>query len=231
MLWGLPPETWLELWSGAIGAFVSALAAALVAWGVVSATNKHQANLSKKALQSQLDSATEALELQTALLEKQIAEQRRSERNRQSIDTIVNIIERSNEILARPPSRNLDDIWRLNYHLRTGVTTLRILGGEFAPLAATLHRYPDITSGLAAYVIRGANPDDNTVSNFMWSELNDLVSPVTSLLPHWFEDSEKDRLITLSVIREAIERAEHVRDSVENSKKTSKSAEDITQSS
>lgn len=53
----------------------------------------------------------------------------------------------------------------------------------------------------------------------MWSELNDLISPVTSLLPYWLQESEEDRTITLNIIAKAMERAKQVQDTVLESEK------------
>lgn len=87
MLWGLGPESWLQLWSGVIGSIVGAIGAAVVALLVLSRTNRHQAKLSQEALREQRELAESALVAQredakTALneqrnaLERQLADQR-----------------------------------------------------------------------------------------------------------------------------------------------------------
>lgn len=51
MLWGITPETWAQLWSGAIGSFVAAVIGGLVALAIVRLTNSHQSTLAREARQ------------------------------------------------------------------------------------------------------------------------------------------------------------------------------------
>ena len=201
----------MDLWSGVIGAALSAVLAALVAVLVVWRTNKHQSKLAATALRRQAKSAKKALKSQRRLLQEQLDEQRRSELNNRALEAIVAIVELSNELLSRPKTRTVDDIWNFASPLRTGVTTLKIIGKEYDSLADALWMYPVTASGIGAYCVDSGKPEAKAVTDEAAIVLYKLVQNVTVTLSAWLQGSESERSKAISDMKRDLATAERYR--------------------
>ncbi|WP_440102441.1 hypothetical protein [Glutamicibacter mishrai] len=199
MLWGLPPETWLELWSGAIGAFVSAIAAALVAWGVVSATNKHQSTLSDKALREQRKQARRSLQAQQDL-----------DRDNAARQAMARYISNALELVSLAESRTPDELRSIGVRLQVAATEIRILGNEFNKMGDVLLRMSRSIRGLAARELASRDGKVPEFNERMRHELNLIVSEASALIPVWWNEEPDDQDHTISRFESAIDRANNI---------------------
>lgn len=82
LMQGLEGDTWVQLWAGVFGAIPAAVVSAAVAAGVavmvLHLSNAHQRKLAERAMTEQRTQSSQQLEVQRALAEAQLAEQRRS---------------------------------------------------------------------------------------------------------------------------------------------------------
>lgn len=95
MYWGIDRAEWLLLWSGVLGAVVSAAVAALVATFVLVRSNKHQLKLS-----------LEAAETQRAVALKQLTEQRSEAARSREQAALAEVIVAVEQLVAMSPRPN-----------------------------------------------------------------------------------------------------------------------------
>lgn len=193
MLLGIPPTTWLELWSGAIGAFVSAIGAAAVAWLVVKETNKHQSELAKKALGAQREDAAEALRVQRELLEQQIHEQRNAARHSECVRASSELLAGVHELVSFSDSFTLEDRARITLSMRVALSTLEIFDGTSEGLHKALYPCELTFSALSSHIFVARMDGDMDRYGLIYEQLNNCSSAVQWIIPKWWNSDAPDR--------------------------------------
>jgi hypothetical protein len=206
MLWGISAADWLELWSGTIGALVSAVAAALVAWLVVRATNKHQGEIAKAALKAQREDAATALIVQRELLQQELREQREESRRSERTQALARFVSGVRELSFLHNATELPSIAAVGRELEAAVAALDILGGEDEGLRELLH--PSIRPII---VLSTLSLDDFKagVDSDAYRLLRACADAICTLAPKWWsrEDAHGRRFIRAEV-RMTLEAAE-----------------------
>lgn len=188
MLWGIPATTWLELWSGSIGALVSAIGAAVVAWLVVKATNRHQGEIARAALEAQRADATEALRVQRELLEQQISEQRQEARWAEKTRALSEFVAGVRELNAIHDETTLHEVNATIRRLEASAATLDILGDDDEGLHSLLHPSIRTLHTLCVHVffdyqIKGPRSGAREA-------LADCARAICTLSPKWWSNEE-----------------------------------------
>lgn len=136
MFWGLSEAWWMQIWSGVIGAAITAGISIFVAIIVVKRTNSHQSILSNRALAEQRKGDAEALEeqrardaaaldVQRAALQEQLEQQRAETARLRMMDVRADIVADANHVLDSA-LQNMDAVDRAIPPLSRSITRWRI---------------------------------------------------------------------------------------------------------
>lgn len=206
MFMGISEGDWLELWSGFIGALVSAVLAALVAVLVVWRTNKHQSGLAKSALAAQREDAATALKVQRDLLERQIREQREEARRAERHQALARFIAGVRELSFLHSETELISIARIGRELEAAAAALDILGEEDEGLHELLH--PSIRPLVLLSTI-SLDDFQAGLDSDAYRKMTACASAICDLSPKWWSREEgHERRFIRSEIRLNIQAAE-----------------------
>lgn len=185
MFIGISAADWLQLWNGFIGALVAAVAAALVAWGVVKATNKHQSRLAYVAA-------------------RQAAREAQRSRVIDAMSEFLTIVDESH--------LNIDELTKASFkpyvtRLWTLVHTLGLVGGLGMNIRNLVFMWPAMIRELVYQYIDSTDENLRTETK---DALRNVHSAFAVTLPSFIGDEEFDVKSLMGIVEEAYETGKSV---------------------
>lgn len=191
-LWGIKEDVWVQLWSGTVGAIVSAGVAALVAVLVLTSSNAHQRKLAAEAARKQEKTAIRQLDEQYALAAQQLAEQRfeaRRVREQAALAEIISTAE-SLVIFATQSSAAVRSHTPL---VQTAMARWRIELGA-SPMEREVREWSRFLASTAHDLAFVAQRNDIGAQYDSWTALNDAVRQLTTVALDWPAAGDREKV-------------------------------------
>lgn len=186
-LWGIEESVWVQLWSGTVGAIVSAGMAALVAVMVLTRSNTHQRKL-----------AAEALAHQKALGEQQLAEQRAEAARVREQAAIAEVIIAAEQFM-HVSRESTEELTRHLVVFQSAVARWRVELGPGSPLTGELMNWITVLF-VAACDRHAIDPDDKEKTAAAFDTLARAITSFSTLALGWAAADQplKEALLTRS---------------------------------
>ncbi|MFF5791107.1 hypothetical protein ACFY5D_03565 [Paeniglutamicibacter sp. NPDC012692] len=187
----------MELWSGTIGALVSAVLAALVAVFVVWRTNKYQGKQAAIARADAYVQSAKALREQKEILEKQFAFQIEESRLAESSRCIAEFMSAAEALhlswlyLPDNTPEQLKLLSELNGRMSKSVFELKMLGEFALEPVALLQGWPMVLSGLA--IKRASGKKGGDIAADAKEALQDACRALSYHLQNWNTRTDQER--------------------------------------
>lgn len=191
-LWGIKEDVWIQLWSGTVGAIVSAGVAALVAVLVLTSSNAHQRKLAAEAARKQEETANRQLDEQYALAAQQLAEQRFEAKRVREQAALAEVISTA-ESLVIFATQSSEVVRSHTPVVQSAMARWRIELGV-SPMEQEVRKWSSflvITAHDLAFVARR---DDMGAEYDSWKALNDAVRQLTTVALAWPAAGDREKV-------------------------------------
>lgn len=176
----------MQIWSGVIGAGVSAGVSVVVALLVVTRTNAHQSTLAETARKLQRERDDEALEIQRAGMQERLDEQRQEADRLRMMDIRADVISAAAH-MVEVASVDLQAVEAAAPHLGKALTRWRV-ETEDAALVEELSYWPAHIRLLAMEHVIARHESEPAARVATFDNLNDAVSLLTVVALHLRRD-------------------------------------------